>query len=187
MNDRCEGIVFMKRLFISMVFLLVANPAVLAQQLVWKTEKSLGEAKQLASCNPEKDKQCADFVPYVSSSKYGVKLYFTYREGTRVTYSFNGKDEDGFTVSTEQVHPGSYDWGGVIEKGKFKPLYMIKRFYAYDAATGNFTKDRTELMVTRLLKDGKFCGVETGAQVLTDNKAARRLAEINFTQPACAK
>jgi hypothetical protein len=176
----------MKRILLTSIFTFCAVTIGQAAQLVWKTEAALGEAKRLPSCDPEKDQNCPDFVPYVSASKYGVKVFYTYHEGTRVALSFNGKDEDGFTVSTDQVHPGGYDWGGVMRKGKFMPLYMIKRFYAYDA-TGAVNKTRTELTVLRLLKDGKSCGIETGSKVLTDNLAARRLAERNFAHPACVK
>ncbi len=158
-----------------------------AAQLVWKTEKALGEAQQLPSCNPEKDQNCSDYVPYVSMSKYGVKVFQTYHEGTRITLSFNGKDEDGFTVSTDQLYPGGYDWGGVVTKGKFKPLYMIKRFYAYDAALGEVTKAHSELTVVRLLENGKFCGVGTNSKVVTDNGVARRFAEKDFAHPTCSQ
>jgi hypothetical protein len=176
----------MKRILLTLIFTFCAATIGQAAQLVWKTEKVLGAAKQLPSCDPEKDQNCPDFVPYVSQSKYGVKVYYTYHEGTRVAFSFNGKDEDGFTVSTDQVHPGGYDWGGVMRKGKFTPLYMIKRFYAYDAS-GAVNKARTELTVLRLLAGGKSCGIDTGSKVVTDNGAARRFAEKNFAHPACAQ
>jgi hypothetical protein len=158
-----------------------------AAQLVWITEKALGAAQQLPNCNPEKDQNCSDYVPYVSVSKYGVKVFQTYHEGTRITLSFNGKDENGFTVSTDQLYPGGYDWGGVVIKGKFKPLYMIKRFYAYDSTLGEVTKAHSELTVVRLLENGKFCGVVTGNEVVTDNRVARRFAEMDFAHPTCSK
>jgi hypothetical protein len=176
----------MKKLLLTFAFLLFSIVSAAAAQLVWKTEKELGKAQQLPSCDPNKDKDCPDYVPYVSLSKYGVKVFETFHESTRVVVSFNGKDEDGFTVATDQVHPGGYDWGGVMRNGKFMPLYMIKRFYTYDAA-GTVNKSQTELTVLRLLANGKSCGIDTGAKAVTDNSVARRFAEKNFVKPTCAQ
>ncbi len=176
----------MKKIIFAVVFLMTVCTSAYAEQLIWKTEKSLGKAKQLASCDPAKDTACPDTVPYVRTSKFGVKIFETYHEGTRITFSFNGKDEDGFTVATDQVHPGGYDWGGVMVNGKFKPLYMIKRFYEYDT-TGVVNTARSELTVLRVLKNGKSCGIDLGKAVVTDNLVARQFAEKNFANPICAQ
>jgi hypothetical protein len=174
----------MKQIFLALIIVFTAATSCHAEKLVWKIEKELGEAKQLPSCNPEKDKDCPDYVPYVSQSKFGVKVYQTYHEAVRISFSFNGKDEDGFTVAADQVHPGSYDWGGVMRKGKFTPLYMIKRFYTYDDSL-KANKSETELTVLRLLPGGKSCGIDTGGKTLTDNSLAHRYAEKDFARPAC--
>jgi hypothetical protein len=176
----------MKQFFLALTILSATASLCHAEKLVWKIEKELGEAKQLPSCSPEKDKNCPDQVASVSQSKFGAKVYKTYHEAVRIVFSFSNDEKDGFTVAADQVHPGSYDWGGVMRKGKFKPLYMIKRFYTYDAA-GTVKKANTELTVLRLLPGGKSCGIYTGGKTLTDNSLAHRYAEKDYARPTCTQ
>ena len=176
----------MQKCLLALTVLFLSSSHAYAGQLIWKTEKELREVQQLPSCDPNKDKNCPDQVPYVSTSKYGVKVFETYHEGTRITFSFSDNEGDGFTVSTDQVHPGGYDWGGVLEKGKFRPLYMIKRFYTYDA-TAKVNKAQTDLMVLRLLAGGKSCEVDKGSKNVVDILLARRFAERNSAGPGCSK
>jgi hypothetical protein len=181
-----NGVAIVQKLLLALAVLMFSNSCVGAAQLIWKTETELGKAQQLPSCNPDTDKDCPDYVPYVSRSKFGIKVFETYHEGVRLTFSFNSNEEDGFTVSTDQVHPGGYDWGGVVKKGKFKPLYMIKRFYVFDA-TGAVNKGQTELTVLRILAGGKSCGVDMGSKIVSDNATARRFAERDYVGPGCSK
>jgi hypothetical protein len=176
----------MKQFLLALIIAFAATSTCQAEKLVWKIENELGKAKQLPSCNPEKDRDCPDYVPSVSESKFGVKVYQTYHEAVRIVFSFSSDEKDGFTVAADQVHPGSYDWGGVMRKGKFMPLYMIKRFYTYDAA-GTVNKANTELTVLRLLPGGKSCGIDTGSKTLTDNSLAHRYAEKDFAHPTCTQ
>ncbi len=174
----------MKQFLLAMIVVFAAGSSCHAEKLIWKIEKELGETKQLPSCNPEKDKDCPDYVPSVSQSKFGVKVYQTYHEAVRIVFSFSNDEKDGFTVAADQVHPGSYDWGGVMRKGKFVPLYMIKRFYTYDASL-QANKSETELTVLRLLPGGKSCSIYTGGKSLTNNELAHRYAEKDFSHSTC--
>jgi hypothetical protein len=160
----------------------LASPS-LADQLVWKTEAALGNRTALPTCDPNKDANCPDQVPYVSKSKFGVNEYLTYFEGVRIGIGFGTKPNQATMFLDGAQHPGQYDWGGTEIAGKFQPQYLVKRFWAYDGEPG--PKKINFLAIFRLLPNGKSCMVYTGKRVITKNAEARAWAEKDRLKPAC--
>jgi hypothetical protein len=145
----------------SFVFVLLAMfniSAQAAEKLIWRTETEFAqEIGPLGECK-EDDDECigADHVGYISVSHFGRTVYVTYEEASRVYISFDASldaDRDaqfGFVMG--QLAPGAYDWGGVMEGGQFKPLYVIKRIYdpGFDYSTDAVDTSKSGLMVWRL-------------------------------------
>jgi hypothetical protein len=177
----------MEKIFLAFVLLFLSHNSSFAKLLVWKTEKYLGDAKQLSGCDPKIDKNCSDEAPYVSESKFGTKVFQTYHEGTRMSFGFGSQPNELGQFAPDQQHPGGFDWGGTVVNGKFKPLYVIKRFYKYDWSSDAVQKDHTELVIFRLLSNGKSCFIDTKSKSTAENRVARQWVEKDFENPTCTQ
>jgi hypothetical protein len=152
-----------------------------AGELVWKTEVERPEAKELPNCDIEKDKDCSDSVPYLEISEFGANMYLTYFEGVRAGIGFGSKPNQATQFASEQLHPGGYDWGGTVSGKKFKPLYVIKRFYEYES------RAKTFLIAFRLLENGTSCVVDLKGKETSSNSQIRALVEKDFKSPKCSE
>lgn len=164
-----------------------AVPSAIAGELVWKTETSfLKELGPLGECKADDD-EClqADHVGYASISHYGRTYYLTYEEAHRAYVSFDASLEENrdtqFVFSLEQIAPGAFDWGGIIENGKFKPLYVIKRFYepGFDWSADHVDRNKSGLYVWRL-SNPPTASITESIGLATENAKARELAENDF-------
>jgi hypothetical protein len=173
----------MKLLVLLFGFLVMPWPA-MADPLVWKTEKELPVSKQLPGCDPDKDENCGDSVAYVDQSVYGVKEYRTYFEAVRVQIGFGSKPNAATMMTTDELHEGAYDWGGVEQGGVFSPRVVIKRFYVFDEGKGAVDRTKTQLLAFRLKADGTSCGVPLEG-IVTDNAKARAMVEQLLQRPEC--
>jgi hypothetical protein len=168
----------------------------LAETLVWKTEKSLGELLDLPTeCNPQTDESCPDYVPYAQNSKFGVTYYLTYHEGTRVSIGFGRYPNEANQVFAYMLHPGAFDWGGRFENGKFVPRYVIKRFYKFDDSlttaemffkvmSGKVRLSQSDLSIYRLTPSGGACLVLAKMET-SDILVARKMAQQDMMTPHC--
>ena len=179
----------MRLFLLALTVLISLAPQSYSKSLIWKTETKF--AKKLAlsgECKPD-DEGCleADHVAYASVSHYGPKYYLTYEEAVRAYVSFDATLDNNRQVQTifavDQIAPGAFDWGGIIEGGKFKPLYVVKRFYdpGFDYSTDKVNKSKTGLYVWRLSPatgkgNSDMIGM-AGAQI----EKARALAENDFS------
>ena len=175
----------MKQLVLVVAVLGLMSGTALADKLVWKTEAELGPQQELPGCDPEKEVNCGDSVSYVSRSKFGVNVYVTYFEAVRAQIGFGSKPNDVSLFLVEQLHSGSYDWGGVEVNGVFKPTFVIKRFYeiAQDGAVAA-DRNKTQLLIFRLKDDGTSCVAPTPGAT-ADNATARQWAEQSLKGPPC--
>ena len=177
----------MRLLVLIFAFVFFFIPQSFSKTLIWKTEKELGESKQLRmDCDPDKDDECHN-VLYASSSKYGRILFITYQESARAYISFDESPvknwQKQYLFDIRQLAPGAIDWGGVMEGGNFNPLYAVKRFYdpGFDYSTDNVNQSKSGLYVWRLSPatgkgNSDMIGM-AGAQV----EKARALAEKDFS------
>ena len=164
-----------------------------AKPLIWKTEKLLGELKPLPmECDPEKDDQCPDYVPFEQKSIYGVRYYQTFHEGTRAGIGFGTRPNESNQVMAYMLHPGAFDWGGEIEAGKFIPRYVVKRFYAYvddDVESkwleGKLQLTKTYLAVYRLMRNGASCLLVDRKRETSLNSDAHAWAEQDRKNVTC--
>lgn len=175
----------MIRVMMASVFAVVFCQPVFAKELVWKTENKLGEPVELPRCNPEKDANCGDHVPYVAKSQYGVNYYYTYIDGTMLSHGFGTTQNSSLTLPASANHEGAYDWGGVEENGTFKPLYVIKRFYNTDEDMQKLKT--TGLYLFRLMPDGTSCQVKMPETLFTVNEQARAWVEKDADNPTCLR
>jgi hypothetical protein len=161
-----------------------------AASLIWKTETAfLSEKRTSDECRLD-DGEClsADHVSYVYKSHYGGTVYLTYEEAFRAILSFDKSldlDADRgaqFVFQIRQLAPGAYDWGGVLENGTFRPLYVIKRFYdlGFDYSTDEPDTSKSGLIVWSLSRgtQGESSAHTIGTAI--SNAQARRLAEQDF-------
>lgn len=163
--------------------LFISAPA-LAEPLVWKTEAQLPQSQELPGCTPETDDNCGDTVSYIDRSAFGVNQYRTYFEGVRVQLGFGSKPNSATMMTTDMLHDGAYDWGGVEQGGVFIPKVVIKRFYVYDGATGAVDPNKTALLAFRLKADGTSC-LMPFAETVVENAKARMTAEHLLAGPEC--
>jgi hypothetical protein len=160
-----------------------------AEKLIWKTELDFAQVQQTSvECKPD-DSECfqADHVSYEYVSHYGRRLYLTYEEASRVYLSFDAPldvdpDAQRAFAYGQEAH-GAYDWGGIMQSGKFTPLYAIKRFYDPDFDYGyDIDKTKSGLHVWRL-SDGSGNGrSEIIGMAGAENSKARALAENDFAK-----
>jgi hypothetical protein len=165
------------------IFFGLAGQA-MALGLDWKTESQLSKPEDVSACNPETDSGCGDHVAYVARSRYGVNMYFTYYEGVRVQIGFGTRPNEASMFLSEQLHPGAFDWGGSGEGKNFKPVFVIKRFYAYDSEKTAVDRNKTYLVTFRLNADGTSCAV-WHPETTADTATARRWAERTLKGPGC--
>lgn len=156
-----------------------------AAGLTWKTEPSIPDSVEKQACEPSGSSTCPDLVVHSGVSRVGPKVTTTFHEGTRVEIGFGNASAGGATFLADQIHPGGYDWGGQIKDGKFTPLYVIKRFYGVTADGSAVDKSHTELVIFRLLENGKSCIAKTLRSSSRANAIARRAAEKDLEKPAC--
>jgi hypothetical protein len=157
------------------------------QTLVWKTEAELVVESKPEECLPD-DEECqsSHHVSYVSRSQYGRRYYLTYEEASRAYISFDAGLLDNrdvqFVFALEQLAPGAFDWGGIMEGGKFKPLYVIKRFYDpyFDYGTDQVDTSKSGLYVWKLSDPLGKGRSETIGMAGAENANARELAEKDF-------
>jgi hypothetical protein len=174
-----------KALLISSLIAFASADLCQAKNLVWKTEAELGSPVELLSCDPDKDAECPDFVPYKQTSKFGVNYYLVYHEGVRASIGFGKKDNQAWMGPASALHPGAFDWGGVERGGVFQPLYVIKRFYIRDWDDEFVPDNKTVLLVFRLRDDGASCVIDTKGLETNVNAAARDWAQRDLVRPEC--
>ncbi len=176
-------------LSIFVVFLNLSH-CLAAEKLIWKTEVSLAEVLETSvECKPD-DSECfqSDHVSYEYVSHYGRRLYLTYEEASRVYLSFDAPldvDPDSqHSFAYGQVAHGAYDWGGILQGGKFKPLYAIKRFYdpGFDYSADKVDQTKSGLYVWRLSALAGKGRSETIGMGGAENSKARALAENDFAK-----
>jgi hypothetical protein len=177
----------MRTFLLAAIFLVPASQLSVAEELVWRTEAELAGPVEISQCDPKAEENCDHFVAYSERSKFGVNQYMTYVEATRATIGFGTNEHRTWQGATVQLHNGAYDWGGIVKDGKFKPLYVIKRFYSYDWTDELVSDDHTHLVVFRLLDDGTSCIVDQKPNDTADNAVARARAEKDFLNPSCSK
>ncbi len=160
---------------------------VFAGELIWKTEAELEELKVPEDECKEEEPGCGHFVHHVYVSRYGRRYFMSYAEGTRAHVSFDRalvEDQDQASqiqYSAEQIAPGAFDWGGVVENGKFKPLYVIKRFYepGFDWSADHVDRNKSGLYVWRL-SNPPAARITESIGLATENAKARELAVSDF-------
>lgn len=119
-----------------------------------------------------------DFIQYKCTSQFGPPMWMLIQEGVRYSFGFGTKQ------NTPQMAVGDVEspveWWGTAQKGKFVPRTVIKRFEFSDF--GEPEKRTKQLVVFRLLKNGKSCVLAVVASSQTENSDARKVA---FGQVKC--
>ena len=166
---------------------LLATAANADETLIWKTETTFAkELGPLGECKPD-DEEClqADHVGYASISHYGRTYYLTYEEASRAYVSFDASlDNDPqaqLIFALGQIAPGAFDWGGIMDGGQFKPLYVIKRFYDPEFDwSDDVDPAKSGLFVWRLSEAPGKGRSEMIGMAGVENAKARKLAETDF-------
>jgi hypothetical protein len=179
-----------KILFTVIAFLFSASLGSAAEKLIWKTETDFAkELGPLGECKPD-DSACqeADHVGYKKISHYGRTYFLTYEEAVRAYVSFDAPldvNRDAQQVfASDQLAPGAFDWGGVMDGAKFKPLYVIKRFYdpKFDYSYDKVNQKKSGLFVWRLSRNlGQGSSIMIG-MAGGDTAKARKFADRDFVK-----
>lgn len=180
----------MSKAIFAVIAFLCSGGIGLASELVWKTEPDFAkELGPLGECKPD-DGECqeADHVGYKKISHYGRTYFLTYEEAVRAYVSFDALLNDNrdaqHVFAADQLAPGAFDWGGVMDGAKFKPLYVIKRFYdpGFDYSYEKVNQKKSGLFVWRLSKVPGQGASEMIGMAGANTAKARKFAEKDFAE-----
>jgi hypothetical protein len=134
-----------------------------------RSEKFLGCLEYQAS-KPNGSE--GDFLAYKCVSQFGPPMWMVIHEGTRYEFGF-GKSENTPQMASGDAE-GAIEWWGKTQKGKFAPRAVIKRYVFSDY--GEPEKRTKQLVVFRLLGNGKSCVLSVIDHSQTENEDARKIA-----------
>jgi hypothetical protein len=136
---------------------------------IMRSEKFLGCAEFQAS---KADGSQGDFLAYKCVSQFGPPMWMVIHDGTRYEFGF-GKTENSPQMADGDAE-GAIEWWGKTQKGKFVPRSVIKRYVFSDHSEPE--KRTKQLVVFRLLQNGKSCVLSVVDHSQTENDDARKLA-----------
>lgn len=137
-------------------------------KIVTRTEKFL-------ACEELKGKAGrgeGDFIAYKCNSQFGPPMWMVIHEAVR--YSFGFGKTDNTPQMADGDAEGAIEWWGTQQKGKFVPRSVIKRVEFSDY--GEPEKRFKQLVVFRMLNNGKSCVLAVIASSNTENAEARKIA-----------
>jgi hypothetical protein len=139
--------------------------------------KAISRTEKFLSCLETKSSKEGDgegdFIEYKCSSQFGPPMWMLIQEGTRYSFGF-GKTENTPQTAVADAE-GAIEWWGQAQKGKFAPATVIKRFEFSDF--GEPEKRTKQLVVFRLLRNGKSCVLAVVDSSATENADARKIAQ----------
>jgi hypothetical protein len=145
-----------------------------AEQLVSRSEKSLA-CVEYKSSDPNANE--GDFIERKCISKFGPPMWELVQEAVRFSFGFGAVENTPQTSAGDAG--GAVEWWGVIKGKKFVARTVIKRLAFSDY--GEPEKRTSELVVFKLLADGKSCVIGMPKSGKTENRQARKIAQSNAT------
>jgi hypothetical protein len=140
-----------------------------ADNIATRSEKFLGCTEFQSSKSTGSE---GDFLEYKCTSQIGPPMWMLIQEATRFSFGFGTKENTPQMAAGDG--DGAIEWWGKIQKGKFVPSAVIKRFTFSDF--GEPEKRTQQLVVFRLLRNGKSCVLAVVNSSATENAEARKIA-----------
>jgi hypothetical protein len=172
----------MQRLLVALImsgasFLLDSSVASAGRKKPKEPDKMVSRTEKFLGCieiqNGKPGANESGVIKYKCASQFGPPMWMVIHEGVRYSIGFGKTDNISQTVAGDAE--GVIEWWGKPQKGKFNPRTVIKRFEFSDY--GEPEKRTKQLVVFRLLNNGKSCVLAVVAASETENSEARKLAK----------